>query len=138
MKKMTSTSRTAHTRQEETMETVAKALQVEKIPLFYGDTAKDSIDGATFLMRVENNREVNKWNDEDTCLNMKNACRGVASIWIEELNKVRAKNWTDWKKRFRYEFVPQVQTDKTFNALKTLKQKKNETPGIFCARVTIH
>ena len=132
------TAGTSRVQEDEAVVTVAKSLREEKIPLFYGNPEVDTIDAITYLQRCENAKDVNKWNDALICDNFVNSMRGPASVWGQALKREYGENkvWALWKAEFRTDFVAAIQKDKTFEVLKTLKQKKKENPNLFNARVS--
>jgi hypothetical protein len=111
-------------------------VELSKLPLFFGDKAKDTFKIETWIIRVEQGKKAAQWNDEQTCAYVYNALRGSAlDHWnYMVLSRKNVESWQVIKTELLSTYGT-THTAKSAWVNLRLDQKHGETLMTFVARV---
>ena len=115
-----------------------RAVELGKIPLWYGDSTKDAFTAEQWIERIENCRTTAQWNDQSTIGYMYAALRGRAIHWYTnaKFRRVEVARWTAIKEDFLKVYAPSKTIRSTVANLE-VKQGATETVCDYASRVTI-
>ena len=115
-------------------------VELQRIPIFYGDAHKDIFTADQFLDRLERASVAipdNHWQQPRKITAFINALRGDALTWFEAAREhVNIEVYTEIADAFRQAFSPTRTTRTTVAILHDLVQKKGEGVVKFYSRVT--
>lgn len=115
-------------------------VELQRIPIFHGDTSKDIFTADQFLDRLERAALAipgAEWQPPRKITAFVNALRGDALTWFEAAREhVNIEDYTELADAFRQAFSPTRTTRTTVAILHDLVQKKNEGVVKFYSRVT--
>jgi len=114
----------------------ARQLELSKIPLFFGDPAKDHFTPETWLYRLEQARQIGAWNDANTAIYMNMSFRENAIKWRDGLQDMGldTNDWAVLRAQFLRFYAPGA-TIRSCVANLDLKQGASESVRDFGPRV---
>jgi Retrotransposon gag protein len=114
----------------------ARQLELSKIPLFFGDPAKDHFTPETWLYRLEQARIIGNWNDQNTAIYMNMSFRENAIRWRDALRDMGqdTEDWPTLRAAFLRFYAPSA-TIRSCVANLDLKQGATETVRDYGPRV---
>jgi len=114
----------------------ARQLEISKIPLWFGDPAKDHFTAETWLDRLEQARVIGAWNDQNTAIYMNMSFRENAIKWRDALRDmgVNTDDWAALRAAFLRFYAPAA-TIRSCVANLDLKQGANESVRDYGPRV---
>ena len=126
--------------EQEQADVIARAQQSEhlsKLPLFFGDKAKDSLPAEAFVARVEAAKEALRWNDVQTINFVYMALREGANAWFLGLKRkqVSLTDWNEFKANFLVHYGVTRTARTTTVSLQEMAMKSKEPVGDFANRV---
>lgn len=116
-------------------------VELQKIPLFFGDATKDAFTVEQFVARIDRAAEsvVNPWNDRRRCAVLQNAVRGDALLWIETAEMRHGRgiltNWVELKAAFIRAYSKFKTTRCQMAIFSNLQQGSGESVTKFHTRV---
>jgi len=115
----------------------ARQLEMSKIPLFFGDPAKDHFTPETWLYRLEQARQIGNWNDANTAIYMNMSFRENAIKWRDGLHDmgIDTNDWAALRAAFLRFYAPGA-TIRSCVANLDLKQGASENVRDFGPRVS--
>jgi hypothetical protein len=113
-----------------------RQLELSKIPLFFGDPAKDAFTPETWLNRLEQARAIGAWDAPNTAIYMNMAFRDNAIRWRDGLKDmgIDTDDWAALRAAFLRFYAPSA-TIRSCVANLDLKQGASETARDFGPRV---
>jgi hypothetical protein len=114
-----------------------RQLELSKIPLFFGEPAKDAFTAETWLDRLESARIIGAWDDPNTAIYMNMAFRDSAIKWRDGLKEmgIDTNNWAQLRAAFLRFYAPGA-TIRSCVANLDLKQGASESVRDFGPRVS--
>jgi hypothetical protein len=105
-----------------------RQLELSKIPLFFGEKAKDHFTPETWMTRLEQARAIGAWNDANTAIYMNMSFRDSAIKWRDGLRNmgINTDDWPTLRAAFLRFYAPGA-TIRSCVANLDLKQGANET-----------
>jgi hypothetical protein len=99
------------------------------IPLFYPQTGRDTIAARLLIVRINDARAIDGWDDARKLLEFKMCLRDKAVRWFEGLTKdgVNTGNWQLIKAKFLESYEPKYSAKTTCANFTDLNQKSDET-----------
>jgi hypothetical protein len=115
----------------------ARQLELSKIPLFFGDPAKDHFTPETWLYRLEQARQIGAWNDANTAIYMNMSFRENAIKWRDGLHDmgINTNDWPTLRAAFMRFYAPGA-TIRSCVANLDLKQGSAESVRDYGPRVS--
>lgn len=113
-----------------------RQLELSKIPLFFGDPAKDHFQPDTWLQRLEQARQIGNWNAINTAIYMNMAFRENAIKWRDGLHEmgINTNDWPTLRAEFLRFYAPSA-TIRSCVANLDLKQGSTESVRDYGPRV---
>jgi len=107
------------------------------IPLFYGQSTKDTITACQLIVRVNDAGEIAGWDNARKLLEFKMCLRDKAVGWFEGLTEdgVDTNNWDTVKNEFLETYEPKYSAKTTCANFTDLNQKSEETINDYTYRV---
>jgi len=114
-------------------------LELQKIPIFYGDLTKDIFTVEQFIARIDRAGEVGVWNPAQRCATLINAVRGDALLWMDTAEMRHGRgiltNWDNLKAAFIRSYSKFKTTRCQMALLTNLQQTSTESVTKFHTRV---
>ena len=109
-----------------------------KLPIFYGQTNKDSVTAAYIIQRIQDLTATNHWSPEDAYHHFSLALQGSAQEWlrtVQQQSETAEKTWTFIEPMFRKEFSTDEDDTALLDQLSHLQKRPNEKVRDYASRI---